>query len=168
MPDYVRGIRQLIGDELLLMPGVIVLARDAEGRLLLVRHAETGLWGLVGGYVEVDEQPADAAIREAAEETGVEVELTGLITALGGPGFRVQYANGHRTSVVVIVYEARVIDGIARPDNDETSQVGWFCPEELPALELGPLAQSTLEHLDWLRTPAIVPPPAANASAPHG
>jgi ADP-ribose pyrophosphatase YjhB (NUDIX family) len=144
---YIRNLRVSIGSELLLLPSVAVLPRDADGRILLVRQADSGRWATIGGSVEIDEHPADAAVREAAEEAGVQVELTRLLTALGGPQFRLTYPNGDRTAYVSIVYEATVIGGTPRPDLDETVDVGWFAPDELAALDLGDFARSTFRAL---------------------
>ena len=49
---YIRRLRERVGHDLVLLPSVAVLARDEEGRLLLVREAETGLWQTIGGAVE--------------------------------------------------------------------------------------------------------------------
>ena len=51
------------------MPSVAVMIRDAAGRLLLARDRDTGLWQTVGGAMEPGEEPAQAAVREALEET---------------------------------------------------------------------------------------------------
>lgn len=150
MSDHVRRLRELIGTELLLLPSVSVLVLDDDGRLMLVRHADSGLWGLIGGAVEVDEGPEEAALRETEEETGLIVELTGLVTVLGGPKFRVTYSNGDETAYVTIVYEARVTGGVERTDGDETIELGWFRPEYLRTKELGTIAQATLEELGRL------------------
>ncbi len=150
MSDYVRLLRELIGKQLLLMPSVSVLVQDDDDRLLLVRHADSGLWGLVGGAVEVDERPDEAAIRETQEETGLRVELTRLVTALGGPGFRVTYPNGDETAYVTIVYEARPVGGVERADGDEVLELGWFGRNDLLAIDLGAIAQATLRELGWL------------------
>jgi ADP-ribose pyrophosphatase YjhB (NUDIX family) len=150
MSDHVRRLRELIGSDLLLLPSVSVLVKDDVGRLMLVRHADSGLWGLIGGAVEVDERPDEAAVRETEEETGLLVELTGLVTALGGPRFRVTYPNGDQTAYVTVVYEARVSGGVERTDGDETIELGWFRLEDLGTIELGTVAQATLEELGWL------------------
>jgi 8-oxo-dGTP pyrophosphatase MutT (NUDIX family) len=149
MPEHIRRLREAVGPALLLLPSVSVLATDDAGRVLLVRHTG-GWWGLVGGAVEVDEHPADAAVREAAEETGLVVELTGLRTVLGGPSFRVRYANGDEVAYVQTVYDARVTGGTERPDGDETTAVGWFAVDELAGLDLGPFARATFAALGWL------------------
>jgi len=147
--DHVRRLRQLVGTDLLILPSVAVLVRDEGGRILLVRHADSGEWGLIGGAVEIDERPDDAAVRESAEEAGVEIELTRLVTVVGGPGFRVIYPNGDETAYVSAVYEARVCGGREEPDGDETTEVGWFAPEELGSLDLGTFARATFDELGW-------------------
>ena len=99
MPEYVQRLRALVGgEELLQLPSVAVALRDADGRVLLARHSEGGVWLLPGGGIEPGETPADAAVREMFEETGLLVRLTGLIGVFGGPEFIVHYRNGHRTS----------------------------------------------------------------------
>ena len=74
---HIAALREKIGHDLLLVPCVAVLPRDDQGRVLLVRQSDFGLWGTVGGAVDVDESPEDAARREAREEIGAEVELHG-------------------------------------------------------------------------------------------
>ena len=134
--EYVLLLRERIGTGLLLLPTVAVLARDEAGRLLLVRHIESGRWATVGGAIEPDESPVDAAMREAQEEAGVTVAIGRLLTALGGPQYRLTYPNGDQCSVVSLVYEATVIGGEPRPDDDETSEVRWFDLDELESLDL--------------------------------
>ena len=51
--------------------GADALIRDTEGRVLLVRRADDGLWAMPGGWVDPGETPADAAVREVFEETGL-------------------------------------------------------------------------------------------------
>jgi ADP-ribose pyrophosphatase YjhB (NUDIX family) len=76
---------------LLLLASVTVIARDAEGRILLVRHADSGVWGLFGAAIEVGERPEEAAVHETLEETGVAVELAGLLGAFGGAEYSLEY-----------------------------------------------------------------------------
>lgn len=147
---YIRRVRESIGHDLLLLPAVAVLARDDQGRVLLVRQIDNGLWGTIGGSVEVDEDPEVAAVREAAEEAGVGVEITKLVAVHGGPQFRATYPNGDEVSYVSVIYEARVVDGDPRPDHDETSEVGWFHVDDLAELDLGSFARHTFIALGWL------------------
>ena len=52
---------------------------DDAGRILLVERADDGTWGLPSGYVDPGESPAETAVRETREETGVEVEVVDLV-----------------------------------------------------------------------------------------
>ncbi len=142
---YIRRLRELVGHELLVLPSVAVLPRDPDGRVLLVRHADTGDWATIGGAIEPDEPPQAAALREAREEAGVTVSLGPVLAVLGGPELRVRYPNGDETSYVSVVYAATVVSGSPRPDNDETTAVRWWLPEEIPDGETSVLTKRILE-----------------------
>jgi ADP-ribose pyrophosphatase YjhB (NUDIX family) len=144
---YVASIRQKIGTELLLVPTVAVLPVAADGRILLVRQVDSGRWATIGGLVEPDESPEDAARREAAEEAGVQVRLGRILAALGGPEYRITYPNGDQASCVSVVYEAAVEAGTARPDGDETCEVGWFDRDELAGVDLNALNRHLLNSV---------------------
>jgi 8-oxo-dGTP pyrophosphatase MutT (NUDIX family) len=133
---YLRRLRERVGHDLVLIPSVAVLPWDEDGRLLLVREAETGLWQTIGGAVEPDESPTEAAVREAGEEAGVVVELSGIRGVAGGPSFRMTYPNGDLVSYVSTIFDARVIDGELRPDGDETIDVAWFTTDQLAGAAL--------------------------------
>jgi 8-oxo-dGTP pyrophosphatase MutT (NUDIX family) len=133
MSPYLRGIRERIGNDLLLLPAVSVLIWDDDGRLLLVRGADTGTWQMIGGAVEPGESPWDAATRETAEETGVEVSLTRIRAVIGGPRFQHTYPNGDQVAFVSTVFDARIVGGTPVSDGDETTEVAWFDPAELAA-----------------------------------
>ena len=137
MSDYVRGLRQKIGNDFLMIPSVTVATFDDQDRVLLVRHVEGNLWVTPGGMVEPDEVPADAAVREVWEETGVHVELLRILGVYGGPDYRLTYRNGHQVAYVVTVFKARLIAGVARPDGRETLEVGFFSREEVKKLRTG-------------------------------
>jgi 8-oxo-dGTP pyrophosphatase MutT (NUDIX family) len=133
---YLRRLREKVGHELLLLPSVAVLPWDERGRLLLVREAHTGLWQTIGGAVEPDESPHEAAVREAAEEAAVLVQLERIRGVVGGPQFRLLYPNGDLVGYVPTVFDARVVDGTPRADGEETLDVGWFSPPQLATAEL--------------------------------
>jgi ADP-ribose pyrophosphatase YjhB (NUDIX family) len=142
---HIARLRSVVGHELLLLPSVSVLPADEAGRILLVREAgrDDG-WGTVGGAVEPGESPAAAAIREAREEIGADIELTRLVDVVGGPDYEVTYPNGDRVAYVAAVYEARIVDGSPAPGDGEISELAWFAPDELPAVPLTTFALSVL------------------------
>jgi ADP-ribose pyrophosphatase YjhB (NUDIX family) len=107
--------------------GVIV---ERDGEVLLVRrrlNPRRGLWSFPAGFVDFDEAPAEAAIRECREETGLEVEITGLLDVIAG--------RGHGEADIVIVYRARSA-GVEEQLRaaDDVDRVAFFAPENLPPL----------------------------------
>jgi 8-oxo-dGTP diphosphatase len=126
---YVTALRAHIGTGLLLLPGVSAVVRDDEGRILLMRRGDDGTWGLPAGMIEPGEQPADAVVREVFEETGVDV----AIERLGGVDMHESvYPNGDHCQYLVAWFRCRPVGGEARPDGEESLEVGWFAPDALP------------------------------------
>jgi 8-oxo-dGTP pyrophosphatase MutT (NUDIX family) len=154
LSPYLRSLRSRIGHDLVQLPSVAVMIFDDAGRILLVRSIDTGEWQTVGGAIDPDEAPAAAAVREAREETGLEIELVRLIGVYGGPLFRLTYPNGDVCSYTAIVFEGRVAGGSERPDGEETSEVGWFTAAEAAGLPM-------LAHTRLLVREAFVRDPAA-------
>lgn len=141
---HIKRLRQLVGTELLVLPSAAVVPRDELGRILLVRIVDTGQWAVIGGAIEPDESPEDAARREAEEEAGVSLQLGPILGVLGGPEFRLVYPNGDQTSYVSTVFDARVIGGSPQPDGDETSDAQWWEPDNLPYDEMSSFTRALL------------------------
>ena len=142
---HVARLRAAIGHELLVLPCVTVLPVDERGRILLAWHTgHTDGWGTVGGAVDPGESPAAAAVREAREEIGVDIRLGRLLTVLGGPDYEITYPNGDRVAYVPAVYEAEITEGTPSPSDGELSEVAWFTPAELQALQLSRFTRAVL------------------------
>jgi len=154
MSDYVRSLREKIGNALLEVPTVSVLTFDQNRRVLLVRHVEGDLWTTPGGMIEPYETPADAAVREMWEETGLYVELTHVIGVFSGPLCAETYANGDRIAWVSTVFGAKEIRGELKPDGDETLEVRHFGRDELSSLRRKP-------HVDLFLEAAFAQSPVA-------
>ncbi|MBJ6107717.1 NUDIX domain-containing protein [Hymenobacter sp. BT523] len=137
MSPYLKNLRNKVGPDLLLLPSVTILAFDADGKVLLVRHANHNVWVAPGGMVEVDEDPKQAAIREMEEETGCQVEVDELLGVYGGPNFRVNYQNGDEVAYVMTVYAARIVAGTPRPDGEETFEARFFTYADTLSLATG-------------------------------
>jgi ADP-ribose pyrophosphatase YjhB (NUDIX family) len=131
-PGFIRELRENIGHELLFLPGVSAVVLDAEERVLLVRRADDGRWSLVGGIPEPGEQPAEAAVREVAEETAVRcVADRVLLVQTLRP---VRYPNGDQCQYMDICLRCHAVGGEARVNDDESLEVGWFALADLPPL----------------------------------
>ncbi|MEV4068918.1 NUDIX domain-containing protein [Nonomuraea fuscirosea] len=137
MSPFLASLRQKIGNDLLMLPSVSGFVFDDEGRLLLARHGDVGLWAAPGGGVDPDERPEDAVVRELREELDVEIEVRGLIGVYGGPEFRTRYPNGHQVAYVIAAYGCALApgSGLPRPDGDEINDYRWVSESELPGFE---------------------------------
>ena len=106
--------------------GVLVMQAN---RVLLVQRAGEpfrGLWTLPAGFVNSGEDPAEAAARECLEETGLSVRVTRVFDIVAG-------REHPRGADFVIVYEAEVISGDMKAD-DDADAVEWFDKNNLPPL----------------------------------
>jgi 8-oxo-dGTP pyrophosphatase MutT (NUDIX family) len=148
----VADLRAIVGRRLLLLPAVSVHITDDAGRLLLVHQRDRQQWGTVGGAVEVGESPADAAVREAEEETGLDVAVTGPVAALGGPDFEMTYPNGDECAYLSIVFDAHVLGGEITPDGDEVTRCEWFTRAELLDADISKVSRAVLQATGWLPT----------------
>jgi 8-oxo-dGTP pyrophosphatase MutT (NUDIX family) len=117
--------------------GISVIARDDDGRVLLVRHSYgSGRWALPGGGRGRNENPETCARREMREELGC--ELTDLAL------FEISYRKIHGASDRSHVFSAR-IEGEPRPDGREIVEAGWFALDSLPP-DLVPTSRLQLER----------------------
>jgi 8-oxo-dGTP diphosphatase len=111
---------------------------EKEGAVLLVRRRyppRAGDWCLPAGFVEVDESPAESAVREVSEETGLAIEITGLIDSWASN-------EDPRTPVVSFAFKARVRCGSLRP-GDDAVEAAFFEQDSVP----GNVAFSTHRNL---------------------
>lgn len=138
MSDYVRGLRALVGTTVLEMPTASVLVFDDAQRVLLVRHIEGDDWTTPGGMIEPYETPADAALRETWEETGLLVELTRMVGVFGGRECTATYANGDRVAFISTLFAARRVSGTLRPDGVETLEARYFSRGDIDDLVCKP------------------------------
>lgn len=160
MSPYVRRLREGVGSEMLELPSVTVAVRDRENRLLLARHSAGDVWVMPGGAVEPEEPPADAAVRETWEETGLAVELERIVGVYGGPECTVRYPNGDTSSYLMVVFAARVLRGCPRPDGVEVLEVGYFSETEIGELPLARWVPGLLDDVFRGRPEAAYRPPS--------
>ena len=167
MSDYVRGLRTQIGSSLLHMPSVATALFDTEGRLLMAQQAGSSLWMTVGGAIEPDESPSDAAVREMWEETGLHVVPIRVLGVFGGREFRVSYPNGDEAAYTVILFEVRLLGGTLRADGEEAAALRYVTAEEADALPMSELTRILVRtgfarpRAAYFTSPTWAPPEAS-------
>ena len=111
-------------------------------RVLLVHHRKLGQWLPVGGHIELDEDPETAALREAREESGLEVELLGERPPTTGPGTRAliapRFLDIHRITDthehIGLIYWGRPMSGEVTLAAAEHFAIRWCSALELDSL----------------------------------
>lgn len=126
---YIARLREHVGHDLILIPGAAALVVDDEGRILVVRRADDGNWGLPCGAIEPGEHPADAVVRETREETGLEVTPEWIAGVFGGLGQRHVYPNRDEIEATTIVFGCTVRGGSFRLQEGETTRLEFVSPE---------------------------------------
>lgn len=133
MDGYIRFLRSKLGDALVVAAVAGAVVRDAEGRVLLQKRAGEGSWGLPGGWIAPGESAMSCAMRETLEETGWDVELTGLLGVYTAAETQTHtYPNGHRAQFISMVFEARALRRVGAADA-ETDALAFFAGDALPS-----------------------------------
>lgn len=108
------------------MAGIgVAIAIIHEKQVLLIQREDFAVWGLPGGEVDDGESLAQAAVREANEETGFKIALTRLVGIYSLPGWT--KLNAH-----IALFAADITGGQLNQQSDETLDARFFALEELP------------------------------------
>ena len=111
--------------------------------ILLIHHRKLDKWLPLGGHIELDEDPEQAALREAKEESGLDVELLGERPPTTGPGTRAliapRFLDIHRISEthehIGLIYWARPRSGTATLAVEEHHDIRWCSAADLETLQ---------------------------------
>lgn len=114
-----------------------------QGRVLLIHHRKLDKWLPLGGHIELDEDPEQAALREAREESGLDVELLGERPPTTEPGTRAliapRFLDIHRITEthehIGMIYWARPKNGKLTLAELEHHDLRWCSSAELEALK---------------------------------
>ena len=100
---------------------------DARGQILLVQRADSGIWLYPTGWADIGYSPAEVAVKEVYEETGIECEPVQLIAVLDG--LRLGFT---RIPLYSLVFHCRALGGELQCHPLECRDVGWFAEDALP------------------------------------
>jgi ADP-ribose pyrophosphatase YjhB (NUDIX family) len=103
-----------------------IVGNDA-GELLLIQRADSGVWLYPTGWADVGYSPSEVVVKEVSEETGIDVEVVGLLAVLDGMRM------GLRIPMYSLVWHCRAVGGALVAHPLECSDVGWFAEDGLPS-----------------------------------
>jgi 8-oxo-dGTP pyrophosphatase MutT (NUDIX family) len=131
IPEFVVELRRHIGHAPLWLPAVTaVVIRDRQ--VLLVQRSDNRAWTPVTGILEPGENPADGAIREVLEETGIHVVASRLAwVQVTDP---MVHANGDHAQYLDHVFRMDWLGGEPFPADDESVDARWFDLAEMPSM----------------------------------
>lgn len=130
--------------------GVGIIIIDNEGKIVLERRRDNGMWGLPGGRIEPGESVLETAVREAKEETGLHVRITGLVGVYSDPsdGRIVTYPdNGDVAHLVDTVLKVEIVSGELTVSS-ESIDLRFFAPDSLPSDIVLPALQPLQDYLE--------------------
>ena len=128
--DYIRSLRKEIGSRRIILncAGAVI---ERDGLVLLQRRADNGLWGLVGGLLELNETYTEAALREVREETGLEVRLNAFLGIFHN--HHMMWSNGDKAHTIGAYFTAEILQGEPRIDT-ESLELRFFPKDRIPDL----------------------------------
>ncbi|MER7514808.1 NUDIX domain-containing protein [Streptomyces sp. NPDC126499] len=127
------------------VPSVTAVVRDAAGRLLLIHKTDNDLWALPGGGHDIGERIADTAVREVEEETGIRVEVDGIVGLYTDPEHVLAYDDGEVRQQFSICFRAHAVGGDLRTSS-ESKEVRWVDPADLDDLDIHPSMRLRIAH----------------------
>jgi len=124
---------------------VTAFIQDAAGRLLMIRRTDNDLYAVPGGAQEVGETIAQTVVREVREETGITVDVTGLIGVYSDPAHVIAFSDGEVRQEFSLCFRARPIEGKPRTSS-ESKEVLWVEPARLADLNVHPSIRLRIQH----------------------
>lgn len=127
---------------------------DAAGRILMVREVlDEGRWTLPGGWADVNLTPAENAVKEVQEESGYIVTVRRLAAVWD----RDRQGHEHKAFSCAKFFFLCDLAGGEAATSIETSEIGWFGPDEIPAdLSLGRVLPGQIRRMfEHYRAPGL-------------
>jgi ADP-ribose pyrophosphatase YjhB (NUDIX family) len=157
--EWMRNVGEGVAGYVTPKAAIGAVTYDDQGRILLVQRADSGVWLYPTGWADVGYSPAEVAVKEVREETGIECEPEGVIAVLDGMRMGMT-----RIPLYSVVFLCRATGGDLQAHPLETRDVGWFAEDELPEWTIG-VQQWGAHAFAAIRgepLPVLFDPPRAN------
>jgi ADP-ribose pyrophosphatase YjhB (NUDIX family) len=130
--SYLGQLRKLVGNLTLISIGTRAILQDEQGRVLLIRRADNGMWAMPAGSMELGESVLDCLKREVFEETGLIVLEATPIAIYSEPRFAFNTAYGDPYQMFAVVFRVDKWQGDLHSKTDETVDARFFALDDLP------------------------------------
>jgi ADP-ribose pyrophosphatase YjhB (NUDIX family) len=136
------------------VPSTTAVVTDEHDRIVLIRRRDNDLWALPGGGMELGESIVDSAVREV-KETGLDVEVTGLIGVYTNPHHVMAYTDGEVRQQFSLCFTTRLLGGHLLADSKSTD-IAWTPSQDIPSLNMHPSMRLRIQHyLEHRDTPYL-------------
>lgn len=142
---YISDMRKLVGRRTIIQCAASIIVIDKDGRLLLGKRTDNGMWGYSGGSIEIDEKAEECARRELYEEMGIFADSLELFCINSGPEAHYIYPNGDEVSNVEIIYLCKEYHGDLS-NSDEMTDLQFFEPEKIDLETISPPIRNVIER----------------------
>lgn len=128
-----------------IVPAVTAFVVNDEGAVLMEQRSDNGRWGMPGGVQEIGEDIAGTVVREVLEETGIHVEVVGLVGIFTDPGHVIAFADGEVRQEFSLCFRAQPVGGKIKVSS-ESFAVRWVSRAELDSLNISPTTRRRLNE----------------------
>ena len=122
-----------------------VFVVDDQDRVLLIRRTDNSLWAIPGGAQDFGEYIGQTAVRETKEESGIDIEVTGIVGIYTDPKHVIAYTDGEVRQQFSICFQGRYLGGEPTPSS-ESSEVRWTPRADLDTLDIHPSMRLRINH----------------------
>lgn len=128
-----------------IVPAVTAFVVNDADEILMERRSDNGRWGMPGGVQEIGENISGTVAREVFEETGILVEVIGLVGIFTDPGHVIAFSDGEVRQEFSLCFRARPIGGDIKVSS-ESFEVRWVPRAEVESLDMSPTTRLRIEE----------------------
>ena len=127
------------------VPSTTAIVSDGHGRIALIKRKDNELWALPGGGMELGESIEQGAVREVREETGLDVEVDGLVGVYTNPQHVMAYDDGEVRQQFSLCFTTKLLGGELQFD-DESTDIAWVAEGDLASYPMHPSMRLRVQH----------------------
>ena len=150
--DYIKYIRKDVGHKkIILNASSVIIVKD--DMILLQKRKDNQKWGLIGGILELNETYEEAAIREAKEETGLDISLDYFLGIYHN--YNMVWVNNDKAHVIGAFYVSYLNNDLTPRIDEESIELRFFHSDELPPLFAEDHRAAIKAYLDGVKYPLL-------------